>query len=203
METGAVKFRYEWSGKELKPFAGFEELNAARQALRRMDLIGLDQNGVGFGNVSLRDGATDSFYITGSGTGALPVLTLREYAKVVAWDFERNWLRCAGLTVASAESLTHAAVYATAPEARVVVHGHNQELWRSLMEQGTFTAANVAYGTPEMAQQVERLLRETSVRARGIFAMAGHDQGIVVFGPDFPRALSVLATAGAFLERRN
>jgi Class II Aldolase and Adducin N-terminal domain len=203
METGAVKFRYESSGKELTPFAGFEELNAARQELRRMNLIGVDQHGVGFGNVSLRDGATESFYITGSGTGGLPVLTLREYAKVVAWDFERNWLRCDGLTVASAESLTHAAVYATAPEAGVVVHGHNQDLWRSLIEQGISTEANVAYGTPEMARQVQRLLRETSVRTRGIFAMAGHDQGIVVFGPDFSRTLSVLATARAFLERRN
>jgi L-ribulose-5-phosphate 4-epimerase len=203
METGAVKFQYECSGKELPPFAGFEELNPARQELRQLNLIGVDENGLGFGNVSLRDGATDSFYITGSGTGVLPVLTLRDYSKVVTWDFERNWLRCEGRTVASAESLTHAAVYTTAPEVRVVAHGHNHDLWRNLMERGSTTGANVPYGTPEMAREVERLFRETDVRTRGIFAMAGHQEGIVVFGHDFGAALGVLTSTRASLKLRN
>ncbi len=115
-ETGAVKFHYESSGKELAPFPGFEELNAAREELRRLGLLGVDESGIGFGNVSMRDGVTDSFYITGSGTGALPSLGLVDYAKVIAWDFERNWLRCEGQAIASAESLTHAAVYSMAAE---------------------------------------------------------------------------------------
>src|SRR6266446_4475055 len=123
-ETGAVKFRYESAGVELAPFPGFEELNAVRQELRRLGLLGVDESGLGFGNVSMRDGTTDSFYITGSGTGALPALTLQDYAKVIACDFERNWLRCEGRAIASAESLTHAAVYSMAVDVRVVVHGH-------------------------------------------------------------------------------
>jgi hypothetical protein len=203
METGAVKFHYECSGKEVAPFPGFEELNAARQDLRQLNLIGVDENGLGFGNVSLRDEKTDSFYITGSGTGVLPVLSLRDYAKVVAWNFERNWLRCEGRTIASAESLTHAAVYTTSAEARVVVHGHNHDLWRNLMDRGSPTGANVPYGTPEMAREVQRLLRETEVRTRGIFAMAGHQDGIVIFGHDFGEALGVLASTRASLNRRN
>ena len=122
-ETGAVKFHYESSGKELAPFPGFEELNAAREELRRLGLLGVDESGIGFGNVSMRDGVTDSFYITGSATGALPSLGLVDYAKVIAWDFERNWLRCEGQAIASAESLTHAAVYSMAAEVRVVCTG--------------------------------------------------------------------------------
>ena len=203
METGAVKFQYECSGKELIPFPGFEELNAARQELRRLNLIGMDENGLGFGNVSLREETSGSFYITGSGTGALPVLTLRDYAKVVAWDFERNWLRFEGCTVASAESLTHAAVYAMAAEARVVVHGHNQGLWRHMIERGSATAADVPYGTPEMAREVRRLFRETAVRISGIFAMAGHDDGIIVFGQDFSQTLGVLTLARTSLDPKN
>ena len=74
--NGAVKFHYESSGGELAPFPGFEELNAARQELRRLGLLGVDESGIGFGNLSLRDGATDSFYITGSGTGVLRSLGL-------------------------------------------------------------------------------------------------------------------------------
>lgn len=203
METGAVKFHYQSSGKELAPFPGFEELNAARQEVRRLGLIGVDENGLGFGNVSLRDGATDSFYITGSGTGVLPALTLQDYAKVVAWDFERNWLRCEGRTVASAESLTHAAVYAMATEARVVVHGHDRDLWRILKKRGSATVANVPYGTPEMAREVERFFQETDVRIGKLFAMAGHTDGVVAFAQDFREALAALAAARASRNREN
>ena len=196
-EAGAVKFHYESAGGELAPFPGFEELNAGRQELRRLGLLGVDESGLGFGNVSMRDGATDSFYITGSGTGALPALTLQDYAKVIACDFERNWLRCEGRAIASAESLTHAAVYAMGAEVRVVVHGHDGCLWRSLRERDSVTDPNVAYGTAEMAQEVKRLLRETDVRISKIFAMAGHRDGIVVFAQDFREAFAVLGAARA------
>ena len=194
-ETGAVKFNYESNGAELTPFSGFENLNAARQELRRLGLLGVDASGIGFGNVSMRDGATDSFYITGSGTGARAALTLQDYAKVTAYDFERNWLRCEGQAIASAESLTHAAVYFMANDARVVLHGHDDRLWESLRQRGATTSIEVAYGTPEMAREVQRLFLKTNVRAAKIFAMAGHTNGIVSFGRNFPEALAALTSA--------
>ena len=190
-----LKFHYESSGGELAPFPGFEELNAGRQEVRRLGLLGVDESGTGFGNVSLRDGATDSFYITGSGTGVLPTLGLQDYAKVVAWNFDLNWLRCEGRAIASAESLTHAAVYSMAAQVRVVVHGHDRRLWQGLRERGSATELDAPYGTPEMAREVERLFRETDVRNRKIFAMAGHRDGIVAFGQDFREALAALAPA--------
>jgi L-ribulose-5-phosphate 4-epimerase len=197
METGTVKFHYESDGRERGAFPGFEELNAARQELRRLGLLGVDENKVGFGNVSSRDGATESFYITGSGTGAFPALTPKDYAKVVAWDFERNWLRSEGRATASAESLTHAAVYSMDAEVLFVVHGHDRRLWQSLRERGSATRPGLPYGTPEMARDVQRLLRETDVRTSKIFAMAGHRDGIVAFGRDFRQALAALAAARA------
>jgi len=131
----------------------------------------------------------------GTGTGGLSSLGLQDYAKAVAWDFERNWLRCEGSAIASAESLTHAAVYSMDAEVRVIMHGHDHVLWRGLLEQGSATAPDVPYGTPEMAREVQRLFRATDVR--GIFAMAGHEDGIVASGEDFPRALAALAAARA------
>jgi Class II Aldolase and Adducin N-terminal domain len=190
-----IKFHYESCERDLAPFPGFEELNAARQELQRHGLLGVDENGVGYGNVSLRDRAT--FYITGSGSGALAALTLSDYAKVVAWDFERNWLRCEGRVIASAESLTHAAIYTIDTEVRMVVHGHDRALWRALLNRGPATAADVPYGTPEMAREVQRLFRETGVRTTKLFAMAGHTDGIVAFGRDFRQALATLAEARA------
>jgi L-ribulose-5-phosphate 4-epimerase len=194
-ETGAVKFHYESSGAELAPFPGFEELNAARQELRRLGLLGVNESGIGYGNVSLRNGTTNSFYITGSGTGVLQSLGLQDYAKVVAWDLELDWLRCEGRAIASAESLTHAAVYSMAGEVRVILHGHDPRLWQSLCERGVATSPAVPYGTAQMAREVQRLFEETDVRNRKIFAMAGHEDGIVVFGQDFRQALAALAAA--------
>src|SRR5262245_5134110 len=109
-ESGAVKFEFETDNQALAPFAGFEELNAVRQKLRRLGLIGVDINGIGFGNLSLRTGKGDAFYITGSGTGRYAELQLKDYARVISWDFARNWLCCQGCVTASAESLTHAAI---------------------------------------------------------------------------------------------
>ncbi len=195
-ETGAVKFHYESDGEELAPFPGFAEMNAAREELRRRGLLGVDETGIGFGNVSLRAGDTDSFYITGSGTGGMPELALQNYARVIAWDLEGNWLRCEGRAIASAESLTHAAVYSIDPEARVVLHGHDRSRWQTLLERGDATRPDVPYGTPEMAREVQRLFRETDVRAQKVFAISGHVEGIVAFGRDFAEALAALTISG-------
>ena len=95
--------------------------------------------------------------------------------------------------IASAESLTHAAVYSMDAEVRAVVHGHAHELWCDLVERGPSTSADVTYGTPEMAREVQRLFRETDVRATKLFAMAGHADGIVAFGQDFRQALAKMS----------
>ena len=100
---------------EIGAFAGFAELNEYRRKLRELGLIGVDANGVGFGNLSIRDGATSRFYITGSASGGIADPIPSHYARVVAYDFARNWLQCEGSTVASSESLTHAAVYESDP----------------------------------------------------------------------------------------
>ncbi|MGH8162825.1 MAG: class II aldolase/adducin family protein [Rhodanobacteraceae bacterium] len=159
-----------------------------------MGLLGMAESGVGFGNVSLRDGTTDSFYITGSATGGLPTLTPQDCAKVLAYDFEQNWLRCEGRVIASAESLTHAAVYAMDPEAGAVIHGHDAALWQGLLERGFSTRPDVPYGTPAMAREVQRLFRETDLHLSRVFAMAGHQDGIVAFGHDLREALSTLVS---------
>ena len=111
-----VKFSCERTATETTSFSGLAELNAYRRRLLPPGLIGMDSNGIGFGNLSIRDGATDNFYVTGSATGGIPELTLADCAKVVAYDFERNWLQYEGSTIPSSESLTHAAIYESDPK---------------------------------------------------------------------------------------
>jgi len=136
-----VKFRYERAGAHIAAFDALAELNAYRRKLLEQRLMGVDSNGVGFGNLSVRDGRTTSFYITGSATGALAELTPTDWVRVVAYDFEKNWLRYEGAAIPSSESLTHAAIYESDPTAAAVIHlivvfGRNlEEAFNALMRE--------------------------------------------------------------------
>ena len=187
-----VKFTGERTNGKLAPFDGFAELNAYRRKLRELRLIGVDSHSVGFGNLSVRDGATKNFYITGSGTGGITELTLVDCAKVVAYDFERNWLRYEGSTVPSSESLTHAAIYESDPNAGAVIHCHQRDLWLALLNHAPTTSKAAQYGTPEMAYEIMRLFRVTDVHTKRILAMAGHEGGVITFGRDLEEAFGVL-----------
>ena len=191
-ETGVVKFRCEHVAVEIEPFPQLDHLNACRRKLLQLRVMGIGADGIGFGNLSVRAGETNTFYISGSGTGGRPQLTIADCAKVTAYDFARNWLRCEGCTVASSESLTHAAVYESEPRAGAVIHGHDHKLWAQLLDRGTATSPDVEYGTPEMAFEVQRLFRGTDVRGQQVFAMAGHAEGVVAFGIDMAEAFKAL-----------
>jgi ribulose-5-phosphate 4-epimerase/fuculose-1-phosphate aldolase len=187
-----IKFTCEHGVTGLSPFDGLAELNAYRRKLLQLRLIGVDSNGVGFGNLSIRDGTTNNFYITGSATGGLPKLTLANCARVVAYDFKKNWLRCVGAAIASSESLTHAAVYESDAKAGAVIHCHDSKLWTALLNRAPTSSKAVEYGTPEMAYEVLRLFNLTDVKSRKILVMAGHEGGIVSFGRDLEEAFAVL-----------
>jgi L-ribulose-5-phosphate 4-epimerase len=187
-----VKFTCERTNAEFTPFDGFAELNAYRRQLRELRLIGVDSNGVGFGNLSVRDGATKNFYITGSAIAGIPELTLADCAKVLAYNFERNWVGYEGSTIPSSESLTHAAIYESDAKVGAVIHCHDSRSWAVILNQAPTTSKTVNYGTPEMAYEIMRLFRVTDLHSRKILAMAGHEGGIVTFGRDLEEAFAVL-----------
>src|SRR5207249_7243832 len=110
-----VKFTCQRGRTDIEPFDALTELNECRRKLLQQRLIGLDANGIGFGNLSVRDGVSGNFYITGSATGGLPELTVADCVRVVAYDFEKNWLCFEGSAIPSSESLTHAAIYQSDP----------------------------------------------------------------------------------------
>jgi ribulose-5-phosphate 4-epimerase/fuculose-1-phosphate aldolase len=187
-----IKFTCEKAAAEITSFDGLAELNAYRRKLLQLRLIGVDVNGIGFGNLSIRDGTTNNFYITGSATGGISELTLADCARVVAYDFEKKWLRYEGSAIPSSESLTHAAVYESDAKAGSVIHCHDSKLWAALLNQAPTSSKAVDYGTPEMAYEVTRLFKVTDVQSRKILVMAGHDGGIVAFGKDLEEAFAVL-----------
>ena len=187
-----VKFSCERTATETTSFSGLVELNAYRRRLLQLGLIGMDSNGVGFGNLSIRDGATDNFCITGSATAGIQELTLADCAKVVAYDFERNWLQYEGSTIPSSESLTHAAIYESDPKARAVIHCHDSKLWAALLNQAPTSSKAIDYGTPQLAYEIMHLFKQSDVRSRKILVMAGHEGGILTLGKDLEEAFAVL-----------
>jgi L-ribulose-5-phosphate 4-epimerase len=186
------KFSCERVAAEVPSFAGLAEINVYRRKLLDLHLIGVDPNGIGFGNLSVRNSATGNFYITGSATGGIPELTLANCAKVVAYDFERNRIRYEGSALPSSESLTHAAIYESDATAGAVIHCHDSKLWAAALNRAPTTSKDVEYGTREMANEIRQLFTHTDAASRKIIVMAGHKAGILAFGKNLEEAFAVL-----------
>ena len=60
-----VKFKYGRASEEIAPFDELAQLNECRRKLLELQLIGVNSNGVSFGNPSVRYAATRNFYVTG------------------------------------------------------------------------------------------------------------------------------------------
>jgi L-ribulose-5-phosphate 4-epimerase len=131
---GVVKFNCHWnqSGPVISD-EQYEIINYWREVLFNMDLIGAYENGVAFGNISMRAGSGNQFVITGSATGEIPELEPGHYVKVNSFNIEDNAVQCVGPLKASSESLTHAAIYSSDPGSNAVVHVHSIELWNELI----------------------------------------------------------------------
>jgi len=187
-----IKFSCECVAAEITSFDRLAELNAHRRKLLQLGLIGVDPNGIGFGNMSLRDSVTANFYITGSATGSIHELTLADCAKVVACDFERNCVQYEGSAPPSSESLTHAAIYESDATAGAVIHCHDFKLWAAVLNEAPTTSKAAEYGTPELAYEIMQLCKRTDIPSRKIIVMAGHEAGILTLGKDLGEAFAVL-----------
>jgi L-ribulose-5-phosphate 4-epimerase len=199
-EEGVIKFNCRWIQSEPPPPDSIAELNHWRDRLYGLRLIGSTPDGIGYGNMSIRSGK--EFIITGSGTGVFPKLTPEHYTRVTEYDFGANSLTTIGPIKASSESLTHAALYECDSSINSVIHVHHLKLWKKLLELYPSTDASVAYGTPGMASEIKRLFHQTAIPQR-IFAMGGHEEGILSFGKDIAAAAEVLLEQFEVLSRKS
>ena len=190
---GAVKFNCHWtqSGPVISD-EQFEIINYWREILYNMDLIGAYENGVGFGNLSMRINGGNQFVITGSATGEIPELEPGHYVKVGSFNIDDNAVQCSGPLKASSESLTHAAIYLADSDTNAVVHVHNLELWSELIYKVPTTNPGMDYGTTGLAKDITRLFLESDVFEKRIIVMAGDRAGILTFGHDIDEAVNVL-----------
>lgn len=202
-QEGVIKFQMRYIEGDAPTAEQIAELNAWRKLCYLTQLIGQDParyDGYGFGNISQRIGAGTSpnqrpFLISGTQTGFLDSLEPVHYAFVRECYPEQNLVIADGPIKPSSESMTHGTLYALDDTIRFVIHVHSPDLWQNAAAlEIPLTAADVAYGTPEMGAEVGRLFHENNVRQKGIFGMAGHEDGIVTFGHTAVDAGTVLFT---------
>jgi len=184
-EKGYIQFRCEWyvaSPPQVPP-----ELIAWRDRLHEMNLIGVYPDGIGFGNISIRE----PFLISGTATGHFPRTGPEHFAEITGFDIADNAVSCRGRVKASSESLSHAAVYRSDPAAQAVIHVHHMTSWESLRGRAPTTDPSAEAGTPQMADAIAAILPLDD----GFFVMGGHREGIVAYGSSLDEAGSRLLAA--------
>lgn len=190
-DEGYIKFNCEWTRGPPLDITTITELNRWRRPLFDAGLLGqYEGSGVSFGNISMRSGRDGQFIISGTQTGHLPELSGAHYARVTACNIKENRLACLGPVMASSESLTHAAIYVLAPSIEAIVHVHSDVLWQKLRNRIPTTNPAVEYGTTEMAEELERLYRDTDFSTSEIAVMGGHDGGLISIGHGMAEAAS-------------
>lgn len=190
MTEGYIKFNCNWDQKGIHiPHEIFGQLESSRTKLYELGLIGMYPDGIGYGNISVKTRENSSFIITGSATGQYARLEPKDYALVTLYNFACNSISCTGMTKASAESLSHAAVYESLQWVGAVVHIHCLALWKRLLNVIPTTSTGIEYGTPEMAEAIQQLISRMDSRER-VIVMGGHREGILAYGSNLEEATS-------------
>jgi L-ribulose-5-phosphate 4-epimerase len=192
MDEGVIKFNCNWQPGELPVGINCTELLQTRNELFRLGLIGYDETEkVGFGNISSRVEG-NQFIISGTQTGHIAMLSENELSLVSETIIATNTVYCSGPAKASSESMTHAAIYQLIPAANAVIHIHNNGIWQKMKHQLPTTKAGIGYGTQDMANEIERLLKENDLLTHRLLVMAGHQDGIISFGETMEAAITAL-----------
>ena len=189
IDEGYTKYEIDWQADAPLPDERIAALDACRRRLYAAGLIGYDaEHEVGFGNLSTRSVDPQGFVISGTQTGDIEATDARHYSLVTGWDIDANRVHCRGPVQASSEALTHAAIYELDPAIGAVVHVHAPGMWQTLKGKLPTTDETIAYGTPEMARELQRLYRDTYLKAHGVAVMGGHPDGLIAFGRDIEQA---------------
>lgn len=192
INEGVIKFRCDWKKIRIPAYEGIDEIIKYRNKLFKMRLIGVYDNGIGYGNISIRIGKSNIFIITGSQTGKIKKISRRHLSIVDRVDIRKNYLKSKGLFPASSESISHYMLYKLSKEINAVVHIHNLKLWKKYLNVFPTTKEIVSYGTTEMGNEIKRLWNTCKLQKEKVLIMGGHKEGIIVFGKNLKEALRTI-----------
>lgn len=190
-DEGVVKYQCDWRKSAFEKQWDITAIKKCRDRLFGLGLIGVDNEGIGYGNVSCRYEA-ETFLITGSATGHIPELTSGHFCLVSSFDPGKNKLTCRGPIQASSESMSHGTLYRCDRAVNAVIHVHHAPMWTFFKDSVPATDSTVAYGTPEMAFEIERLYHDSDVPETKFMVMGGHFAGLIAFGKTVAEAETVI-----------
>ena len=186
LDEGYIKYESHWTPGPATHVTAARELERWRRPLYEAGLIGeYAEHGIG---ISVKRGSGGLFLISGTQTGNVPITDESHYSLVTDCDIRANIVRCSGPIQASSEAMTHASIYALGDAIGAVVHAHSEDLWRHYLGKLPTTDPDIAYGTPEMARELDRLYRVAGLREAGVAVLAGHDEGLISFGTTIEEA---------------
>ena len=199
MIDGVIKYNFDFQKSKPLPKPLFFKLEIVRKRLYSLGFIG-EKDSIGFGNISKRVDK-ESFVITGTQTGHLSTLEAKHYALIEAYDDKKFYIKSSGASKPSSEALTHGTIYNLCDEIGAVIHIHSVALWNFMLENDFLQTKKVLYGSTEMIREVNRIYNNLNPLSNPKFVMAGHEEGIIIFGKDLQEAeIFLLEIIGVFLS---
>jgi len=197
---GVIKYQLDHLNEAFEASFSVSEINAWRSLLFKLQLIGQVKDryeGYGFGNISQRTNQSTpgavQFIISGTQTGGITNLSRQHYCLVKNANPYKNSITSIGETKPSSEALTHASVYQHDKKIQAVIHVHSPEIWNNTDQlKLAHTSADIAYGTPEMANEVARLMQTDHLKSEKVFSMLGHKDGVIAFSDSLEDAAILL-----------
>ena len=186
MIDGVIKYSIEHTTKDAPAFNDYEALEALRSRLFTLGLIGV-QDGIGYGNISVREKNSKSFFITATQTGDLTSLTNEYYTYISDYNFSQFKVISQGKHQPSSEAFSHAMIYQINSEINAVIHIHSKALWEFMKEKNTLFT-NAEYGTTQMVEEIASLYKAKNPFDESIFVMRGHEDGVIAFGKNVKEA---------------
>ncbi len=190
MGESYIKFDCKQVSDNLPAEHEISGLNKLRQYLYAMGFIGALPDGDGFGNVSKKS-SVGKVVVSCSKTGSIRDLSREHFACIEGYDISKNFVKYSGKLPASSEAMTHLAIYGANEKVNVVAHIHNERIWNLLISAGLKTNGNADYGTVEIAMEAYNYVLESKL-SNGIFALAGHKDGIIIYAENFDKIIKLL-----------
>jgi|SRR5690554_3512908 ribulose-5-phosphate 4-epimerase/fuculose-1-phosphate aldolase len=204
-EEGIVKYHSIWHRvpPDFVEVKALQNLNYWRSRLRLKGVIGVNEDNIGFGNISYRikheieeeKNRYSRFVITATQTGHLNQLQAEHLALVTRYSLLDNSVECFGESRASSEALAHAVLYQENELCNSVIHIHNRIIWERARDSYPMTDTRAEYGTPELAKSIAELISDWKKgdtdevgKNGGIIILGGHRDGIIIFDSSLEKA---------------
>ena len=192
MIDGIIKYGIEHQKQDTPLFSCYDQLEVLRTRLFTLGLIG-EKDGIGYGNLSMRQEGSKSFFITATQTGRELTLSREYYAYISDYDFSTFKVISQGTHKPSSEALSHAMIYAIDKRIKTVIHIHSLALWK-FMKAKNYLFTTAEYGTAEMIEEIVGLYDNLDPLVNNTFVMRGHEEGIITFGRSVEEAELALYT---------